>query len=111
MLNAIIVLIIDAVILMLLMNFMVGERRDFIKSLIAALVGAVCAAALTMLMTPVGPHANLIATLVVAVGMGIAVWLLFAVRFGTALTIGIVFAVVRIVLYQVLLSLHSPPPI
>ncbi len=109
MLNAIIILVIDAVILMLSMNLMLGEHRDFIKSLIAALVGAFCAAVLSVLMTPFGAHASLIATLIVAVGMGIAVWLLFSVRMGTALAVGVVFAVVRILVYQVLLSLQTPP--
>lgn len=111
MLNTLIILVIDAIILMLLMNLLVGERQDFVKSLIAALVGAFAAAVLTAVMTPFGPHAGIMATLIVAVGMGIAVWLLFEVKITTALVIGIVFAVVRIGVYHALLAIHAPPPV
>lgn len=88
--------LVDAVVLMLLLQFLVGERRDFLKSLIAAVLGAVGAAGLTQIFSgSLGTHANLIAALIVAACIGVAVSLVFQVRIKTALIIGAIYVVIR----------------
>ena len=95
--SIIIKLLVDAVVLMLLMQFLAGERRDFVKSLVAALLAAVGAAGLTHLFGPsFGAHADLIVGLIVAGCVGIAVSFLFRIGIKSALIIGVIYVVVRI---------------
>lgn len=98
-------LVIDAVILLLMMQFLAGSNSGLVRSLIASLLGAFGAAILTAVFTPVGPNAGLIAALLVAVGFGIAITLVYEVRLLSAIFIGIVFLIVRSCVYYLLLRL------
>lgn len=94
MINAIILLLIDAVILMCLIRFLVKERAGLLSALIAALLGAVGAMLLTQF-TPAGQYAALIGGLLAAVGVGLGIWLVFRVELLSAILIGAIFLVVR----------------
>ena len=89
-----ITLLVNAVILMVLIRFFVGERVQFLRSLLTAALAAVGVAGLTAIFgVPMGQHAGLVAALIVAVCVGVAVSLLFNVDLTSALILGAMFVV------------------
>lgn len=99
-----ILLIVDALILMLLLRVLALENASFLASLIAALLGAFGAMILTRVFTPVGPNAAIVAGLLVAIGIGIGISLVFNVGLINSIIIGIAFLLVRSGVYYLLAS-------
>lgn len=100
--TTLVLLIVDAVILMCLMQFLVRENVGLLSSFIAAVIGALAAMLLTNVFTPAGPNAAVVAGLLVAIGVGIGIYFVFHVGFINAIIIGVIFLVVRSGIYYLL---------
>ncbi len=105
--TTLVLFILDAAILMVLMRLLSGAKCGFISSLIAAVLGAVAATLLTNVFTPVGPHAGVVAALLVAVGFGIGISLVFDVGLGSAVLIGFLFLLAKSGIYFLLAKLMT----
>lgn len=103
-LGTLIMLPVDAVIIMVLMQILAGEKANFVKSLITAVIGAVAAAGLTYLLGFLA-YPYIIATLIVAACVGVAISLVFQVSIRRAVIIAIVFLVLRSGIIHIVLSM------
>lgn len=105
--TTLILLFVDAVILMVLMRLLVKENASLLSSFLAAALGAFGAMVLTSVCAPVGPHAPVVAGLLVSVGVGLGIWLIFNVGLINSIVIGFLFLVVRSFVYFLLASLFN----
>ena len=103
-LSTLIMLPIDAVIIMVLMQILAGEKANFVKSLITAIIGAVAAAGLTHILGFIA-YPYIIAAAIVAACVGIAISFLFQVSIQRAAIIAVVFLILRSGIIHILLSM------
>ncbi len=101
MLMFIALLAINAVILMFLLKFLVGEKCDFVKALITALIGALVGVLLSSLLGPHigGPYAPF---LISAAATAAAVWGMFKTTPVTSAIIGALFFVAQTGVFHLL---------
>ena len=103
-LSTLIMLPVDAVIIMVLMQVLAGEKANFMKSLVTAVIGAVAAAGLTYLLGFIA-YPYIIAAAIVAVCVGVAISLLFQVSIQRAAIIAVVFLILRSGIIHIVLSM------